>query len=112
MKSESREESREYGVFSTTLIVAAVLAGVFLIWIGHFLLIWLELDDIEAMKNIYKISMTLISFGGMLSSGVLIGGGVVNKSIDKFVRLGMLIAAALILMQMVSFSFAFQWQVY
>jgi len=30
MKSESGEESKEYGVFSRKLIVAAVLVGIFL----------------------------------------------------------------------------------
>ena len=99
MKSESGEESREYGVFSTVLIVVAVLAGIFLIWVGQMVVIWLEFESAE---DAYKIFTTLTSLGGMISGGALIGGGIINKSIDKFVRLGMLVAAALIIVQVMS----------
>ena len=102
MKSESGEESKEYGVFSTALIVAAVLAGIFLIWVGQMVVTWPEFESTEAMRDAYKISTTLISLGGMVSGGALIGGGIINKSIDKFVRLGMLVAAALIIVQVMS----------
>ena len=104
MKSESGEESREYGVFSRKLIVAAVLVGVFLIWVGQLVVIWSEWEDTETMKTVYRTSMTLISLGGMISSGALIAGGVINKSIDKFVRLGMLVAAALITVQLMAWG--------
>jgi len=40
----------------------------------------------------------------MISSGALIGGGIINKSIDKFVRLGMLVAAAFITMQLMNWA--------
>jgi len=102
MKSETEEESREYGVSSGNLIVAAVLFGIFLIWVGQLVVIWSEWEDTEAMKTIYRTAITLISLGGMISSGALIAGGVINKSINKFVRLGMLVAASLIITQMMA----------
>jgi len=48
----------------------------------------------------------------MISSGALIAGGVINKSIDKFVRLGMLVAATLIVMQLMTWAAIsyFPWQ--
>jgi len=104
MKSESGEESKEYGVFSRKLIVAAVLVGIFLMWVGQLILTWSEWEDTETMKTVYKTSRTLLSLGGMISSGALIAGGVINKSIDKFVRLGMLVAATLITMQLMTWA--------
>jgi len=103
MKSESGEESKEYGVFSRELVVATVLVGIFLMVVGQLVVIWPEWDT-ETMRTVYKTSRTLFAFGGMISSGALIGGGVINKSIDKFVRLGMLVAAALIIMQLMNWA--------
>ena len=104
MKSESGEESKEYGVFSRELIVAAVLVGIFLMVVGQLIVIWTEWEDTETMRTVYKTSRTLLSLGGMISSGALIAGGVINKSIDKFVRLGMLVAATLIVMQLMTWA--------
>lgn len=104
MKSESAEESREYGVFSRELIIATVLVGIFLMGVGQLVVIWSPWEDPETMRTAYKTSKTLFIFGGMISSGALIGGGVINKSIDKFARLGMLVAAALIMMQLMNWA--------
>ena len=110
MKSESEEESRECGVFSGKLIVATVLVGLLLTWVGQLVVIWSDWEDTEAMMTVCRASMTLISLGGMISSGALIAGGVINKSIDKFVRLGMLVAAALIAVQLVGVTSIIPWQ--
>jgi len=104
MKSESGEEGREYEVFSRKLIVAAVLVGIFLIWVGQLVILWQEIEDTETMKTMFRTAMTLTSLGGMISSGTLIAGGIINKSIDKFVRLGMLVAAAFIIMQLMTWA--------
>jgi hypothetical protein len=110
MTSESEQESRASGIFSTTLIVAAILAGIFLIWVGQLILIQSDWEDADAMEIAVKTSMTLISLGGALTSGALIGGGVFNKSIDKFVRLGMLVAAGFIIMQLMgTYGTFFPW---
>jgi len=104
MKSESGEESKEYGVFSRKLIVTAVLVGISLMVVGQLVVIWWGWEDTEVMTTVSKTSRTLLSLGMMISSGALIGGGVINKSIDKFVRLGMLVAAALIVMQLTTWA--------
>jgi hypothetical protein len=115
MKSESGEESKEYGVFSRKLIVVAVLVGISLMVVGQLVVIWWGWEDTETMRRwgwedtetmrtLYKTSRTLLGLGMMISSGVLIAGGVINKSIDKFVRLGMLVAAALIIMQLTTWA--------
>ena len=102
MKSVSGEESREYD--SRKLIVAAVLFGFLLILVGQLVVVWSDWEDTEAMEIVYKTSMTLINLGGMISSGALIGGGVINESINKFVRLGMLVVAALIIVQLMTWA--------
>ena len=104
MKSESGEESREHAVFSRKLIVAAVVVGILLIWVGQLVLTWPDWEDTEAMKTAVRTATTLIGLGGMISSVALIGGGVLNKSVDKFVRLGMLVAAALIVGQVMPWA--------
>jgi hypothetical protein len=97
MKSESKEESWEHTVFSK-LIVGAVLVGIVLILFGPLVLIWVELYSLQVVEPGRLLAATLISLGGMVSCGALIVGGIINKSIDKFVRLGMLVAAASIML--------------
>ena len=113
MKSESGEESVEHEAFSRKLIVAAALVGILLIWVAQLVLIWPDwADRYETMKIGVKIATTLIGLGGMISSVALIGGAVLNKSVDKFVRLGMLVAAGLILGQVMPLAttYASIWQ--
>jgi hypothetical protein len=112
MKSGSGEESVEHEAFSRKLIVAAVLVGILLIWVAQLVLIWPDWADTETMKIGVKIATTLIGLGGMISSVALIGGAVLNKSVDKFVRLGMLVAAGLILGQVMPLAttYASIWQ--
>ena len=107
MKSESGEESREPEVFSRKLIVAAVLVGITLIWVAQLVLIWPDWEAAGATKMAVKIATTLIGLGGMISSVALIGGAILNKSVDKFVRLGMLIAAGLILGQVLPLAMTY-----
>ncbi len=104
MGSESEQKGREYGVSSTALIVAIVLAGIFLIWVGQLNIIYADWEDGEGMETTVRTSMTLISFGGVLTSSALIAGGIFSKSIDKFVRLGMLVAAAFMTWQLMTWS--------
>jgi hypothetical protein len=112
MKSESGEESVEHEAFSRKLIVVAVFVGILLIWMAQLVLIWPDWADTEMAKIAVKTTTTLIGLGGMISSVALIGGAVLNKSVDKFVRLGMLVAAGLILGQVLPLSMAYSsiWQ--
>ena len=72
MQSESGEESREHGVFSRKLIVAAVLVGILLVWVAQLILIWPDWADTETKKIGVKIGTTLIGLGVMISSVALI----------------------------------------
>jgi len=107
MKSESGEESVEHEAFSRKLIVAAVLFGITLIWVAQLVLIWPDWKAAEATKIAVKTTTTLIGLGGMISSVALIGGAILNKSVDKFVRLGMLVAAGLLLGQVLPMAMAY-----
>ena len=112
MKSESGKESVEHEAFSRKLIVAAVFVGILLIWVAQLVLIWPDWTDTEMTKIGVKITTTLIGLGGVISSVALIGGAILNKSIDKFVRLGMLVAAGLILGQVLPMAMTYSsiWQ--
>ena len=117
MTSESGEQGTENELFSRKLIVAAVLVGIFLIWVGQLVIVWSEWEQtvrvypqLETMKTMYRTATTLTSLGGMILTGALIAGGVINRSIDKFVRLGMLVVAALIIMQMTTWSASYMWR--
>jgi len=58
-------------------------------------------------KIAVKTTTTLIGLGGMISSVALIGGAVLNRSVDKFVRLGMLVAAGLIVAQVLPLAMTY-----
>lgn len=93
------------------LIVVAVLVGTFLVWVGQLVIVWSEIEDTETRMTILRTAVTLTGLGGMISSGALIVGGVTNRSIDKFVRLGMLVAAAFIIMQLMAWgATSYLWQ--
>ena len=107
MKSESVEESMENEVFSRKSIVAAVFVGILLIWVAQLVLIWPDWENDEVKKIAVRTGSTLIGLGGMISSVALIGGAVFNRSVDKFVRLGMLIAAGLIIGQVMPLAWTY-----
>lgn len=78
-------------IFSEMLIVAGVLLGILLIWIAQLIGIY------GTGTDALKIKLVLKGLGVMLSSGALIGGGILNKNIDKLVRFGMVLVAGLLI---------------
>jgi hypothetical protein len=110
MASESGEQGTENELFSRKLIVAAIVIGIFLIWVAQLIIVWAEFEDTETMKTISRIAVTLTSLGGMTLTGALIVGGIINRSIDRFVRLGMLVAAAFIIMQLMTWLTSPMWR--
>ena len=78
-------------IFSENLVVACTLLGILVIFVGQIVNIYARTNDV------IQGSYVLMYLGRMLSSGALIGGGITNKNIDKFVRLGMLLAAGFII---------------
>jgi hypothetical protein len=58
---------------------------------------WRDQRTYDMLRDIGTIlGSIIISFGMLIVVLVLFGGGIVNQELDKFVRLGMLIAAGLI----------------
>ena len=78
-------------LFSKTLIVVSILVGILLIWIGSIVTI------LGASLDAYKASIVLSSLGIAAMGVFLVGGGIANKNIDKYVRLAMIIGGVLLL---------------
>jgi zinc-ribbon domain len=72
-------------VFSKNMIIAAILLGLLFIWIGVLLMTFST--DVTG----YRAAQTLNSFGFFITGIVLIGGGIANDVIDKYVRVGMVV---------------------
>jgi len=72
-------------LFSKNLIVAAILLGILFIWIG--VIIFTFNTDLTG----WRAAQTLNSLGFFIVGAFLIGGGIVNDKLDKYVRLGMIV---------------------
>jgi len=79
-------------LFSKTFILVGALLGILLAWIGSVIFAF---GGAEA--NIYRLGVVLNSLGYAALSIFLIGGAISNKSLDKFVRLGMVFGGAVLL---------------
>lgn len=82
-------------LFSKTLIVGGILLGILLIWIGAIIATFASGDALKATSVLDSLGLAAISI-------FLLGGGLANKNIDKFVRLGMILGGALVLLSLVS----------
>jgi len=78
-------------LFSKSLIVAGVCFGILFAWIGS-LIFTLASSNGDAIKA----AMVLGNIGFAALSLFLLGGGIFNKEIDKYVRVGMVIMGAYI----------------
>jgi hypothetical protein len=72
-------------LFSKNLIIAAILLGMLFIWIGAIVLTFSS--DLTG----YRAAQTLNSLGFFITGVFLIGGGIVNDAMDKYVRVGMIV---------------------
>ncbi|HWR63164.1 MAG TPA: zinc ribbon domain-containing protein [Candidatus Thermoplasmatota archaeon] len=72
-------------LFSKNLIIAAILLGMLFIWIGAIVLTFST--DLTG----YRAAQTLNSLGFFITGVFLIGGGIVNDEMDKYVRVGMIV---------------------
>ena len=97
----------EYRVGSVAIIVGLVLLGVILIWAGQLVVATTDWEKTEDVRAAYKTNLILTGVGSMISSVALIGGALTNENLDKFVRLGMIIAAALIIVEMMTWGTSF-----
>jgi len=89
-----------YGIFnslfSKNLIIIGVCFGILLAWIGSIIYIF---GAITAIPNMDAIKAALVlGFIGFAALGLfLLGGGIFNKEIDKYVRVGMVVMGAYII---------------
>ena len=101
--------SAEYKNGARIIVVVLVLLGIILIWVGHLMIATADWEDSEEMRTVYKNNLILTGLGAMISSIALIGGALTMKDVDKFVRLGMVIAAAMIIVQLMSWGMTGFW---
>ena len=91
------------------VVVILVLLGIILIWVGQLMIATADWEDSEEMRAVYKNNLILTGLGAMISSVALIGGALTMRFVDKFVRLGMVIAAAMIIVQLMSWRMPGLW---
>ena len=91
------------------VVVILVLLGIILIWVGQLMIATADWEDSEEMRAVYKNNLILTGLGAMISSVALIGGALTMRFVDKFVRLGMVIAAAMIIVQLMSWRMPVFW---
>ena len=101
--------SAEVGTGAIVVVVILVLLGIILIWVGQLMIATADWEDSEEMRAVYKNNLILTGLGAMISSVALIGGALTMRFVDKFVRLGMVIAAAMIIVQLMSWGATGLW---
>ena len=107
--SLSAEYKNGVRIIVVVIVVVLVLLGIILIWVGQLMIATADWEDSEEMRTVYKNNLILTGLGAMISSIALIGGALTMKDVDKFVRLGMVIAAAMIIVQLMSWGMTGFW---
>lgn len=72
-------------LFSKDLIIAAILFGFLLIWIGVIVLTF------SSSYTGIRVAEVLNSLGFFVAGAFLVGGGIANDNMDRFIRIGMII---------------------
>jgi hypothetical protein len=85
-------------LFSKNLIVAAILLGILFIWIGVII------STFSTDLTGWRVAQTLNSLGFFIASAFLIGGGIVNDNMDKYVKLGMIVIGVYMITSVLSLT--------
>jgi len=89
-----------YGIFgmlfSKNLIMAGVCFGILFAWIGSLI------ATLGTTTDTMKAAIVLGNIGFAVLSLFLLGGGIFNKEIDKYIRVGMVIMGAYIVVTTLS----------
>jgi len=85
-------------LFSKNLIVAAILLGMLLVWIGA--IVFTFSTDLTG----YRAAQTLSSLGFFITGAFLIGGSIANDSMDRYVRVGMVVIGVYMITAVLSLS--------
>ena len=79
-------------LFSKMIIMLAICLGFLLAWIGKILTIFTDFGTTSYDAG------TVLLFTGLSGMGfVMLGGALLNKKFDKYIRLGMLVSGGLII---------------
>jgi hypothetical protein len=85
-------------LFSKNIIVAAILLGILFIWIGVII------STFSTDSTGYRAAQTLNSFGFSIVGIFLIGGGIVNDNMDRYIRLGMIVIGVYMITSVLSLT--------
>lgn len=85
-------------LFSKNLIITAILFGILFIWIGAILFTFST--DLTG----YRAAHTLNSLEFFITGVFLIGGGIVNDAMDKYVRVGMVLIGVYMITSVLALS--------
>ena len=85
-------------LFSKTFIILGALLGILLVWIGNMIFNFgVENLFTKGEFTITHIALILNSLGFAVIIVFLIGGGISNKNLDKYIRLGMILGGIFLL---------------
>ena len=103
-----------YQAQSMMMIAVAILVviGVILIWTGQLIIAVSSAQTTASLRDVYRNSRIVTVVGAMISSAALFGGSIAAEKIDKFVRLGMVIAATLIVLGVMLFGLSYPYAYY
>lgn len=90
-------------VFSKTLIIGGFLFGLLFAWIGYIVFIF-SFPPASTDITGFKVALFLNSLGFASICMFLIGGGIANKDIDKFIRMIMIIGGIIVLIMTIVLS--------
>lgn len=93
------------GIFSTKIILLGILFGLLFVWIGAILNIFILPTSINDLTGV-RVAGFLSSFGLFIMGIFTIGGGIADKSLDKFVRLGMVLGGIWLVSSSLAISYA------
>jgi uncharacterized SAM-binding protein YcdF (DUF218 family) len=85
-------------LFSKNLIVAAILLGILFIWIGVII------STFSTDLTGWRAAQTLNSLGFSVVGIFLIGGGIANDNMDKYIRLGMIVIGVYMITSVLSLT--------
>ena len=85
-------------LFSKNLIITAIIFGILFIWIGVIVLTFST--DLTG----HRAAQILNSLGFFITGVFLIGGGIVNDAMDKYVRVGMVVIGVYMITSVLALS--------